>query len=470
MGDTMRLTILLTTTLLLMLTLTVSAAPAPNPAFDKLHGIYISTIASYKAECNKSVIETPKVYIKSLIQLRSQLQQVGDLDGWEKVGEELKRFQSEPKVTPEQLDTSTGELNSLQRQHVKRRDEFQHVKHQKVLALMEMYVGRLNTMQVKLTKAGDFDGAFAIKKEIARVNGAPEIVEAEFAMAASRAKAAPPPPQAANHTPAPGAAAPAAEELELAAAPTEIEEKSDGTRLYPPGGRPPRDSAIVYKRVTLSRTSNTPLGGPITVAFWEGSQKKRTSSSSSYYGTSKSTTEARQARLTLRTSKSGQTSRDMRVDVQYYARSAATSASRNKPILLATKRVDVPYLDTRNVTIDLAPVSLSQRSYRSSSRYRSSTRSSSGSKFYGCVVTVSDKQGKILMQGVSVSQLKELAPDGHTLAKAAAKDQQARRMRDLSSEMSIARNAYYADVNNQDLRAAYFESRSRYTAAAAQPK
>ena len=190
MGDTMRLTILLTTTLLLMLTLTVSAAPAPNPAFDKLHGIYISTIASYKAECNKSVIETPKVYIKSLIQLRSQLQQVGDLDGWEKVGEELKRFQSEPKVTPEQLDTSTGELNSLQRQHVKRRDEFQHVKHQKVLALMEMYVGRLNTMQVKLTKAGDFDGAFAIKKEIARVNGAPEIVEAEFSMSARRAKAA----------------------------------------------------------------------------------------------------------------------------------------------------------------------------------------------------------------------------------------------------------------------------------------
>ena len=170
----------------------------------------------------------------------------------------------------------------------------------------------------------------------------------------------------------------------------------------------------------------------------------------------------------FRTSPSGQSEKELNVNVKFFSRSTSKTAGRVTPVCFSQKFFTVPVVDSRTVYVDLAPVTLSSRSSSSSYSSSYSSRSSrSGSQFYGCIVTVSTLDGKILLQGVTASQLKPYAPSGAALTKAAHKAEVDREIAIARAESERLRQEYYQDTSNRAKRDAYMAASSRYQAARA---
>jgi hypothetical protein len=457
----MRLKALLAILLFLSATGVHAATATKSDPTVRLCKIYTTTIAKYDMAYTGDVSVLAIEYIKNLRTLRASEQRSGDLDGWTAAKNELNRFQTQPTLTAESCAESTGELRSVQAQYFKLRSDLISKKHHQVLELKKRYTSRLAQIQTELTRAGDFEAAYKAKSEIERVNAAPEVTEAEAFVAKQSQK--PDPQASATSTNAPPHAVGVEKKVEVL---TEVKTLSDGSLIYPPGISPPYDSTMIFKRTTLSRTSGSPLTGGVSANCWNVSQKKSsTSSSSSYYSSYRSRfkTDSRSVRLMFSTTAAGQSEKDLNVNVKFFSRPTSKTAGRVKPVCFAQKYFAVPVVDSRTVYVDLAPVTVSSRS--SSSSYTYSSRS--GSQFYGCIVTASTSDGKILLQGATISQLKPYAPSAAALTAAARKAAVARDIANARAESERLRQEYYLDINNRAKRAAYMAASARYQAARA---
>ena len=269
------------------------------------------------------------------------------------------------------------------------------------MALHDQYIATLEAYQSQLTRAGKIDEAFTVKAEIERAKASDDVASARFALDVQEIER-PAPPVVADT------------EISAEPPPAAVEQKTittaDGSIIYPAGSQPPRENTLVLKRMTLGRTPNTSLSTPITVSAWEGSRRSGESSKigsafSTY--TSKTSSDDRFLRLLLRTGQSGVVMNNLRIVVHYYSQelTPVVGSRASDPKLATTRMVDLDQLDQNSLCIDVSPATFGT----SSSSYGSYSSSRYGERYYGYIVSVFAKDGALLYQGASRSQLGEYA-------------------------------------------------------------
>jgi hypothetical protein len=448
------------------------AAPAATDPLVRAKAVYDKTIAGYVREYESQMLAWPDKCLSVMKAERTRLQKSGDLDGWTVVNKEVERFELERVITDAAIMAAPASFRSILEKCQAKLKSYAVERNKNVVALFRKYAANLESYQEKLTRAGRMDEALAVQAEVERVKQSKAVVSARFVLDMEEAQR----PDAA-------VVQPDADEGETDEGETDEEEtdeeetdevKKAGNTIYPPGTQPPRDKNIVLKRTTLNRTPHMSLGASVTVSAWEASKRSGSSSSStSYYSSSrsKSSSDSRFLRLMLRTGRTGLVMTDLHVFVQYFSQNVSSSAGSraSKPVAAATRTVTLDRLDQTSRYIDVAPASFDSRSssYTSTySSYRSSTRSrsKSGTRYYGAIVTVFSNEGELLFQGASRPQLKEYAssevPDFEGAAAAEA-------VKRAQAAYNSASQAYYGNPNDPNLTAIYQSARQAYLSARA---
>lgn len=384
-----------------VLTLCVLAVPpciaADDDPLARARGIYDTELRKIRAQHAARVQTFPARYTKALLHTQREMQQAGDLDGWQAVNREIGRYREASHVAAEHIDAEAPVLADVQRSHVAMWQGYETELFQSVLNLRDRYVQHLEGLQRTLTQQGNITAALKTREEIQRVDGGELVTRA---LAWRDGDGAPDQPIFGDEVAAGGDAEPAAQPAE---------EMQDGVRVY-------RDASlelqkdIVYKSSSLRRTEATPLSGFISMQTWVGA-KRQTSQErdvGSYYSTTaRSTSEDRYVRMAVRSSRVDLERRDLTVVAQFFVRTvSSTRGSSSAPSESARYDVRIHHLTTEPVTMDFPAVSVGTSSYSYSSYYDAGS-SRYGQKFYGFGVTVFSDAGELLYQGVSTRGLED---------------------------------------------------------------
>jgi hypothetical protein len=437
----------------------VGAAGAANDILNRAKAVYEQTVVGYLAEYDAQVEAWQDKVLTALKAKRSRLQKAGDLDGWSAADREVKRFGTARDITAKDVAAAPASMRKLLQRCCDMKASYRAKRDRQILALHEKYIANLEKLQVRLTKAGKMDAAFAVKAEIERANDSRTIAAARFAVDAEESKrpAAPPPSRRAPATPA----------VKPTAASGSVK-TDDGSVIYPPGTTPKRDNTLVLKRTTMHRTPHVEVGSRVSVSAWEGSRRKgRSSSSGSSFNTYRTKTRAddRFLRLMLRTGQAGLVLADLHVRVEYFGQNVSSSSQTRaaEPTLDAVRSVKLGRLSQVTRYVDLSPATFGT----SSSRYRSSYSdysysSKSGRRYFGAIVTVFSPKGELLYQGATRPQLREHA-SGETPDFALAEAE--KRVELLHKAYNAASLARSANPDDGQLDAAYQRARGAYYAA-----
>jgi len=365
-------------------------------------------------------------YIKHLKDQKKALQQAGDLDGWAAFNKELKRFLDEPVIRNKV--SSPASLRKVQDAYTRYVNKIESQKNNNIVALKGRYIAKLEELQKKWTKDGNFNAAYAARDEIKRISSDEAIISIEKALEDKN--------RGAEEQHAGGAA------KDIPKPPTSNIRLEGGGTIYPPG-LSPRPVGMSQRPVVLSRTKVSPwpsvISAKINVSYDKSVSLVR-------------------ARIALRTSNSSVVLGDLRVLLQYYSKPAAGSGGYRTRSCI-TKNMRLPYLGKRLVTIDVAPVRVAPnvRTYRSSGHRR--TIGSDSGKSYDYILTVFDSDGKLVYQGTSnksmadkieVPSIREGDIEGLRAA-----------YHEATAAYERASSAYHADSCNADLRQAYEAARER---------
>ena len=436
----------------------LQAATGTEEKLEKLRSVYDSSLKKCETQYVTRKQNWPEQYLASLDGLRQKFQKAGNLDGWSAVDKEIKRFRNAGTITKQDIDSAPEFINAVQSQYQGFDKTAEQDKSKQILALRDKYVAYLTNIQTSLTKDGRIEEALMVKSEVERVNKSGAVTAAEFMLAASTPQEpesgvsdepAKPQPKATPDKPA----------TEKAAEPVKT---SIGAIIYPAGTHPPSDNNMVYKRSSLSRTDRSTLSAGLSVNCWEGgkrssSTRSYSSSYSSYSSTRKSTSESRRIRLSIGASQTGVEFPLLHVYTEFFTKPARAVAGRIKPARSTAHHVKLENIGKPSVYIDLP--TFSATSQRTSGYYG---RSTTGSGFYGCAISVFDGDGKFLFQGATLSQLKDYAcSEAPNFSKQEIHDEY-QRARDKYYELG---RAYSASPNDPQLKAAYREAYNAYNAA-----
>jgi len=369
--------------------LTLAAPSQATVALVKRYSrIYSNNIAKYEKDFFKKKQRGCIEYIRILKNKQSQLQQSGDLEGWATINNELDRFRETPVVP--HVVSSPEILHNIQATYRKHLQSLVKDKNTKIVAFTGQYLKRLESLKTKMTREGNFDDAFLVRDEINRVKHLDKYLHAQHALL-SESKT----PDTVEK------AAPDAQEI-----PTENIEYADGTIVYYPPGTAPHTAGISYKPVSLSRTKISPWPSSVLPRIATTSEKSSNSrrNGDTIYGTASANIKVR---ANIRTSKSGTIKHDIYLIVQYYGKSVTGGTT---PELIETRRAKIPYLDHHFVNIYFSGVDITSsiRTHRSFSGHRQIS-DGDGQKFYGYIVSVVDKDNKLLYQAVSRPALNDVA-------------------------------------------------------------
>ncbi len=357
---------------------------------EEYRGIYDETTAAYETEFHGASQAWPIAYIKALQALQTKLQASGNLDGWEAVDKELTRFRDTP--TLEKTKSSSAEVRAIQERYRAQSWQLKTERDARIDDLRSKYVSRLVDLQREWTQQGKFDSAFAARNEITRVGGVPKAAPEEDAVAPSTATDRRPEMPRAKAT-----------------SPTDVITHADGTEVGPPGTAAPNKAGMLFKNKRLSPTEHSPWSGSVSVKLLETSNKDSASfERDKLVGTidGKTKSDERYARVILRMAKSDIQMRDLKLQVEYFAKPASGSGD---PRLVTQKRIPIPFLDSRTVYVNVAPVSIESLSRSLSfGRFREHTQTI-GDKFYGYIVTLVDANNTLLYQGASNNTLARMA-------------------------------------------------------------
>jgi len=316
-------------------------------------------------------------YIRILKKKQKELQASGDLDGWGAVNKELARFRSQPVI--KEKVKSPASLRAIQDAYCSHLDKLEQKKHTQIVSLKKRYIAKLEDLQKKWTKSGDFDDAYAAKAEIKRVNESEKIKRSETALAKQGV--------AENKSDASKPDS-SSEESPEDTAPDKDIVLSDGSTVHPPGTTP-RYNGMTYKPASLSRTPLSPWPTPVAARITVASD----TSSSKYTRI----TDTRNVRIKLKTVKSDDIKTKLSLIVQYYVKPITGSSALK---LDTAKNIKIPYLDKRSVSVDIAPVSTT---------FVKSEHSAYGDKIYGYIVSIVDDDNHLLYQAATKSVLNNYA-------------------------------------------------------------
>lgn len=370
---------------LLVLGSTLSwAESSDTQLIEKYRKIYDGTTKQYVAEFSRDTLFWSVKYTNNLQDLLAKSQASGNLNDWEVINKEIKRFRGSPTLNG--VSSSLSDIRSLQDKYRPHAEKLKADKSSKEETLREQYVSRLTVLQQELTKQGKFDDAFAARDEIERVGGGSneEPDDAKNRHDATNIKS------------------------EKFSAPTDVVPLADGTKVTSPGAPAPNQEGLHFKDKILLTSENSPFSSEVYIKLWESSDKGSESfEREKFKGTvdSRVKSDLRRVRVALRKSKPGTALHDLKLQVEYFSKPASGSGD---PRLFTRKTVTIAALDTRVVYVDFAPVSI--ESITSSINIGRQDRSKTvGNKFYGYIITVLGSDGTVLYQSATSSTLAKLA-------------------------------------------------------------
>jgi len=377
-----------------------------------LRTIYAEQIEKIQSESDKKLEAWPVSYTNGLLQLQSAHQRQGDLEGWQTVTTELKRFAEDGDITEDCIVKKPDDLRGLQVRFRDAAQQYSLERSREILSLTDKYVSRLEAMQRKLTIEGQMDDAIACSAEIRRVKSNPAFTAAEFEVAAFETG------KAREEGPTNGSSGGDTARPSLPrtpSAPLPREGKLIGTcRVYPGNG--PVVEGRRYKRLVLKPTPAARTLRKFSVQA-STAQRNSTGRTGSYGGTRTDQTHTH-LRVQLRTL-SGLDVPAPVVVIQLFSRSVARKGN-VVPSQLAGHCVDLPSLDASSVTIDCPEVKTAKWEMSPYSDYYSPGKK--GNEFYGAIISVFDSQGGLLYQAAAGNALDDFAPTEPPKRRSAATD------------------------------------------------
>jgi len=391
---------------------TVQVSVSEESRIDKARGKYDATLEKIEKEHANHMRTWPARYVKKLMRLQAKIKEHGELEAWEQVDQEIARYKEDRSLTEGDVSAGSGYLERVQQEYIGLRSKYDVTKHRSIIKLRDSYVLLLNKMQKSSTREGNIDAAHEAKEEIVRVNDSEEVTSAEFAIAhASVIDAeAKKEPDVEDKKEEPRQKYPAGESTE-------------GVEIHAAGKIPPKQDGAHFKRQSLTRTEKSPLGTKVAVTLMESNQIKKTGQSRSrgrYWSESTSTStksDYRSIRLGVRTSGSDKPIEDLFLHIQHFSKPFGQGGN-DDPSQFADASAHLPAIEKLKLHVDFPPVSLTKQSTSTTtSRYYSyyyyggnrARSSRAGQKYYGCIVSVFERDGTLLYQGYSAKGLKNYA-------------------------------------------------------------
>ncbi len=367
---------------LLVLLLTASAF-ASDAELDRARSSYEKSLEKLQKDHSNNLRTWPARYVKALTVMQQKMQEAGNLDGWQMANKEIERFKSERTLNELDFNGEAPDVEKIQRNFMEARNGYEASHAKLVLNLRDRYVDHLSELQKRRTRAGKIEDALRVKEEVDRINVSEAVSAAEFAMADEAARSESERPREDQRPEKP-------EEPEEAEAPR----SQSGIIIHPAGKIPPKKKNEALKRKSLTRTESSPLKSKVAVTYWEQSMAGSINNSKR---------DEHRVRLGVRGSgmNVGDSNKGLRATVQYYLK-----PDKRDPQMFNAHSANLPALKTAMLHVDFPAVDTTRRRSRrgSSSYYRRAW-----GKYYGCVVTIKDRTGRMLYQGCSVPQLKSFA-------------------------------------------------------------
>lgn len=239
--------------------------------------------------------------------------------------------------------------------------------------------------------------------------------------------------------------------LAASAAPSAKPRKTeDGSVIYAPGLPPERDSSLVLKRSSLSRSPLMRVGSKVGVSVWEGTR-----------------TRGNFLRLMLRTGQSGLELQDLYVVVECFGQNPSTSRTAHvTPHRSLVRIIKLDGLSTASQYMDLSPMAAaeSHEGFHGDS-YNHTYRS--GTEYYGAIISAFSSEGDLLYQGATKPQLGQRAQAKCPHLRLVRAEEEEQR---LHESYEAAKQARTKDRDDPAAKAAYDRARDEHRAARSRTK
>lgn len=120
----------------------------------------------------------PEQYLSKLKELAESFQQAGDYSGWERVSEEITRFEADRTLVDQNVVAYPPEVGTLQQSFLKKRESVEKRRAQEIVKITDRYVAQLSELQRKLTVQGQMDAASAVNAELRRTRSRTDYLQA----------------------------------------------------------------------------------------------------------------------------------------------------------------------------------------------------------------------------------------------------------------------------------------------------
>ena len=379
------------------------AEAVPTEEVAKCKAAYQQKLTEFTQETEAAKADLLSRYRKAIDNLRLTARQNGDLDAIQAVDEEIKRLEKQKILPPAPSNPDLAKAVRLCREA---QDKVSLENARKVMDYTEKYALFLEARKKEAVRGDKLELAKAFDAEEKAARQTPEYQEAAFLIAEKPAPEAVP-AEVAPDAPVPvapeasGKAAPpaAAADLPPLAAPRigkdgeKIQPRVDPDGLYDAQrileGSPAAQlgAPSAYKTLTATETAKLPLsGGSVGIAM-EGALD----SENARY----------QLRFKLRNKSTGANLTNLKVLVQYFAKTPNNVAAQESRMQVTL----IPQLGAKNITCEMKPADLAF-AYTYHYRGASTTEEREGA-FLGVIVSVFSPDDKLLGQVTSANTLKD---------------------------------------------------------------
>jgi len=388
-------------TFAMILLATALTSLSAEMSFDEARSHYDRSLVKIEKDHANNMKTWTKNYLNLLEQLQDNNQAKGDLEALVTVKGEIARFKKDESLGKDHVVNGSGTLERRQQKFVRMRDDYNMTRNRNIIVLRDKYIRHLSKVRKTLTSDGEMDAAMRVREEIVRVNESKIVTSAEFALAVNSVHDQ----EKKEHD---------AESNDRIYSTPARDTSTSGVEVHPAGEPIPNLEGINYKQKSLSRTNHSPMNSSVSVIFMEAAHSKREGEKhQSRYSRSSSefTYDYRTIRLGLHTTGGKKLIRDLYVHIEYFCK-PIKKGGKSDPELYSSSTAYIRALEQERIHVDFPPVSFRKELKRHDNLYRGRrTKDRSGDKYYGSILSILARDGKILYQGVSAPRLKEFASE-----------------------------------------------------------
>lgn len=357
------------------------AATRVAPELERLNLAYFAELGTLRQQYEAADAQLLAQYAEAVARFARDAQAQGNFETWQAGVHEQERFAQAKVVRAEDLVAAPAPLRTLQERAIQTRAELRKTFAKNTVDLTDRLVARFDTMKRDLTIRGDAANAQLAVDAIARARATEAYTEALFALddpAAALAANAPAPTEAAG---APATAP---------ATPVRIP-NTQGVRVYEPGYTPSA-IGIAYRLCSMTETPGSTAAPAVvtaTVRYAPRSQLVFRYPDESFTG------DGVNIQVSLRALPGSGSVGPLVLVVEYFGRRFNST-----PHSLTYTAANLASLDHRPVSVDM-PITSHQIQQRLAPTGTVRRRIDPALQFGGVLVSVFDRTGNILYQGVS---------------------------------------------------------------------